>query len=77
MKTIVYEETLTGRPHDTQYKKLPVTMKCGCILTSCPGHHSVWMQINVMLRTLIMSYKNGALLWYNYNYNYKYITINT
>jgi len=21
-----------------QYKKLPVTMKCGCSLTSCPGH---------------------------------------
>jgi len=41
MNTIVYEETLTGRPHDTyQYKKLPVTMKCGCSLTSCPGHTS-------------------------------------
>jgi len=31
-----------------QYKKLPVTMKCGCSLTSCPGHHSLWMQFNVM-----------------------------
>jgi len=34
-----------------QYKKQPVTMKCGCSLTSCPGHHSVRMQFNVMPRT--------------------------
>jgi len=27
--------------------------KCGCSLTSCPGHHSVWMQFNVMPRTHI------------------------
>jgi len=26
-------------------------MKCGCSLTSCPGHHSVCMQFNVMPRT--------------------------
>jgi len=34
----VYEETLTGRPHDTSVQKLPVTMK-------------MWMQFNVMPRT--------------------------
>jgi len=25
--------------------------KCGCSLTSCTGHHSEWMQFNVMPRT--------------------------
>jgi len=25
--------------------------KCKCSLTSCPGHHSIWMQFNVMPRT--------------------------
>jgi len=34
----MYEETLTGRPHHNQYKKLPVKMK-------------MWMQFNVMPRT--------------------------
>jgi len=47
----VYEETLTGRPHDTSVQKatsgndnvdavfrhaLDIT-RCGCSLTSCPG----------------------------------------
>jgi len=33
-----------------QYKKLPVSMKMWMqFITSCPiGHHSVWMQFNVM-----------------------------
>jgi len=26
-----------------KYKKLPVTMKCGCSLTSCPGHWVVYV----------------------------------
>jgi len=48
----VYEETLTGRPRDTSVQKatsdnenvdaverhaLDIT-RCGCSLTSCPGH---------------------------------------
>jgi len=39
MNTIVYEVSswLAGLMTH-QYKKLPVTMKCGCSLTSCPGH---------------------------------------
>jgi len=36
INTTVYEETLTGRPHDTSVQKLPVTM---------------WMQFKVMLWT--------------------------
>jgi len=35
-----------------QYKKYyQWQWKCGCSLTSCLGHHSVWMQFNVMPRT--------------------------
>jgi len=34
----MYQETLTGRPHDTLVQKLPVTMK-------------MWIQFNVMLGT--------------------------
>jgi len=47
-----------------QYKKLPVTMKCGCSLTSCPGHHSAWMQFNVMPRTRLD--KNNVTLTYQH-----------
>jgi len=38
--------------------------KCGCSLTSCPGHHSVWMQFNVMPRThaVIASQRISALV---------------
>jgi len=38
IKRKVYEETLTGRPHNTSVQKLPVTME-------------MWMQLNVMPRT--------------------------
>jgi len=34
----VYEETLTGRPHDTSVQKsYQWLLKCGCSWTSCPG----------------------------------------
>jgi len=38
----VYEETLTGWPHDTSVQKLPFAMKMW-----------MWMQFNVMPRTMI------------------------
>jgi len=49
----MYEETLTGRPHDTSVQKATSDNKNvnGCSLISCPGHHLVWMQFNVMPRT--------------------------
>jgi len=37
----VYEETLTGQPHDTSAQKATSDNEnvdeCGCSLTSCPG----------------------------------------
>jgi len=39
MNTIVYEETLTGRPHDTSVQK-------------ATSDNEMWMQFNVMPRTL-------------------------
>jgi len=51
----VCEETLTGQPHDTSVQKASSynenVGKCGSSLTSCPGHHSVWMQFKVIPRT--------------------------
>jgi len=38
MNTIVYEETLTGRPHDTSVQK-------------ATSDNEMWMQFNVMPRT--------------------------
>jgi len=38
MNTIVYEETLTGRPHDTSVQK-------------ATSDKEMWMQFNVMPRT--------------------------
>jgi len=49
----VYEETLTGRPHDTSVQKASVTMKCGCSLTSCPGQNkSLFLLLNQNLELL-------------------------
>jgi len=39
MNTIVYEETLTGRPHDTSVQK-------------ATSDNEIWIQFNVMPRTL-------------------------
>jgi len=50
--------------------------KCGCSLTSCPWHHSVWMQFKVMSRTT--SSQNYSLQkirlieWYVAFSNHKY-----
>jgi len=38
MNTIVYEETLTGQPHDTSVQK-------------ATSDNEMWMQFNVMPRT--------------------------
>jgi len=40
MNTIVYEETLTGRPHDTSVQK-------------ATSDNEMWMQFNVMPRTQV------------------------
>jgi len=44
MYTIVYEETLTGRPQDTSVQK-------------ATSDNEMWMQFNVMPRTLIIIYQ--------------------
>jgi len=44
MNTIVYEETLTGRPHDTSVQK-------------AASDNEMWMQFNVMPRTQELSRK--------------------
>jgi len=41
----VNEETLTGRPHETSVQKATSDNEnVDAVLTSSPGHHSVWMQ---------------------------------
>jgi len=42
MHTIVYEETLTGQPHDTSVQK-------------ATSDYEMWMQFNVMPRTFWMT----------------------
>jgi len=44
MNTIVYEETLTGRPHDTSVQK-------------ATSDNEMWMQFNVMPRTHVIKYQ--------------------
>jgi len=38
---------------DISTKRYQWQWKCGCSLTSCPRHHSVWMQFSVMPRTMV------------------------
>jgi len=47
MNTIVYEETLTSRPHDTSVQK-------------ATSDNEMWMQFNVMPRTPLLSVIGGG-----------------
>jgi len=49
MNTIVYEETLTGRPHDTSVQKATSDIE-------------MWMQFNVMPRTPLVTRSNTVKL---------------
>jgi len=71
----VYEETLTGRPHDTSVQKAATDNENvdAVTLTSCPGHHSVWMQFNVMPRTHPPRLLNCVLQFFN---NYLWLNLN-
>jgi len=58
INTTVYEETLTGRPHDTSVQKPPVTNK-------------IWMQFNVMLWTSLANFVFKWLLDSQYPAGYR------
>jgi len=73
----VYEETLTGRPHDKSVQKATSdnenvdavkrhaldTTRCGCSLTSCPGQETIIIFFSTTYQLLLYILKSNQSIF--------------